>query len=1481
VVEDGSEDVFGVDLTTVEGQLYSTDIDNNSSVDSWDISGDSQGTYGSLSVDPNTGKWTYTLDNTLTATQDLDAGQTGTETFYVTMTDNDGAVSGTHQITVNVIGQDETVPGLAVDHQGSGGAYGHDHPHILDSETIELQEDATLASNSFALPAGYLNIVSESGGIYGQLIEDPNNPGQWIYELDNDSPLVQSLDEGQVVTETWRIEVPRQNPGNGQGNGLPQGVYDYYEVKVNITGKADKPEITYETDTNSPQNDTILLGEALEDVSSTITGYLGVEDIDMGEVFEWSVDNSTGSYGTLTVDPDTGEWTYVLDPGVQLPAESEVFDTFNVTVTDTDPAEGLATKSDTREVKVKIIGTAENIDNPNPGDQQIVVETIGTAEDNNTPNTKPESIVISSTQPLTLDSSLSLGDQISWTLVDGAGTYGSIVVSQDGSWTFTLDNDSQAVQSLQTGETREDVFDVFAVDQYGKTIVDDQGLPQTLQIVVNVDGLNDKPELSANVVQTIEADDSDEMISGTLLVQDADSNDSHTWQAQATDVNPDYGTLSLDEATGAWSYQANTDQNDIVALNPGQSITQTWKVTVTDERGLSAEQTLAIVINGVNEPLSVQTDDGSVTEGLTGTELISVTKAITLADDDAGDELNVKAVELNGTYGRFIVDPVTQTWTYELANDKPHVQALGQGVSVTEQFVIQGYDKYGAEVFETVEVTVFGSNDSPTVSGDIVGSVSDVIGDSVAGQLAVSDVDIGDNVSFVVTKDSDLGTFNIDSNGNWTFDIDPDNATVNALAKGQTMTTTIGVVARDDSGVIATQDSDETTITITIIGSNDAPAIADVVTQQLTENTLTQLAGTFDSGDVDVLNVADSHQWQLVSGDDRGQLVVDADTGEWTFELTGDFEYLQAGENLAAPLLYEIRVMDEHGASDTQIIEFQVTGTNDAPMVVVGESTLLSTVYEDQIGGSDSTMGIVKIIDVDTNDTQSYSLASDSILTELAGDYGTLKLLAGDSTDTIKWEYVLDQSKADSLGEEIVQEQFDLFIESLVSGSPQGDAITQTITINIDGNNDVPEITGSFSGDVKEGARDSVAGVLNTSDVDGPSTVTRVLQGGTLVSGSQYRVMGNYGQLTFDTNTGVWAYVILAGSTNALASGEQQPDTFYIDVSDGDVTIAQPITVTVTGNDSVKGESLQADILSATVDDEWLFGNDVPLDGGVSSDKTEQDVFQWDNANLAGQDVIKDFDVKDFANSNDPAVMHDVVDLQNVVFQSNVLLSDQLTIKEQNGDTVIQILESGSSVQAIVIEGVTLNQLLNATESDISGMSNAELIVALYQTGQLALPDQIRVGSAADEALTGTASSDIIAGGGGQDILTGGEGADLFLFTEASAGSLVSPSVQTVTDFSIGEDLLDISDLLPEHDALNDLLSNITVVVNDDASNPNDVVSTVISIQNGDERTDITLDGVGWDALNISDSNVINDPGAHQLDLISALDSLHIIKTEM
>ncbi|GAL30504.1 T1SS secreted agglutinin RTX [Vibrio variabilis] len=925
VVEDGTADVFGVDLTRTDGQLVATDVDNDSSISGWSIETSGVGTYGTLTVD-NNGKWTYVIDNSLPATQALISGETVQETFYVVATDNDGGVSNRQEVVIDVIGQRD--PG---DGSGGGGVI------PVDFSQLEVTEDGPLIdSDSFIrdLPDG-ARFVPINGGLYGQLVRSPDDG--WQYELDNDSPLVQGLDAGDTATEQWRIV---------------RGPF-YIDVEITINGTADKPEITYSSDTTSSQNDTILLGEALEDVTDSISGVLGVDDADLGDTHEWAVENGQGSYGTLTVDSETGEWTYVLDPTIELPAGEEVFDTFFVTVTDTDPNEDLSTASDRREVKVKIVGSAEDV----VVDEKIIVETVTANEDNDDSNetgTGDSAIVITSADvggPLELDPSIELGDQITWTLIDGSGTYGSIVVNQDGSWVFTLDNDSQAVQSLQEGETRQDVFEVYAVDQYGKTIVDENGLPQTLEIVVNVNGQNDAPTLQANVEETIVADDPDLTISGQLTVSDVDTQDQglHNWAATPDgNVNTDYGTLTFN-SDGSWSYVVDPNNSDIIALAANESIAQSWEVTVTDPSGLTDTQTLTINIQGENQPPTMSTVDGSVTEDdFGGAGAVSVTKDIVLDDLDTNDTVTLTAADLNGTYGRFIVDPDTNTWSYELYNDAAHVQALGEGVSVTEEFTIRATDNFGGEVTQTVEVTVTGSNDRPTLSGAVTGSVSDSLGSTASGKVTVADIDVGDSHSFSVKQDSDLGNFTIDNNGNWTFEVDPNNAEINALAKGQTKTIQVSVVATDDSGVVATNESNEHLISITIVGTNDAPQIVDIGQQMATENTNTQLSGTLDDGDVDTVNIADDHEWEVVSGDPRGELTVDPTTGAWTFELTGDFEYLSEGETLPAPLTYEVKVTDEHGASDTITVEFQVTGTNDAPQVVAGDTVAIGTVYEDQ-----------------------------------------------------------------------------------------------------------------------------------------------------------------------------------------------------------------------------------------------------------------------------------------------------------------------------------------------------------------------------------------------------------------------------------------------------------------------------------------------------------------------------------------------------
>ena len=77
--------------------------------------------------------------------------------------------------------------------------------------------------------------------------------------------------------------------------------------------------------------------------------------------------------------------------------------------------------------------------------------------------------------------------------------YGTIVMSPDGTYTYTIDNDDPDTNSLALGETREQTFTVY--------VDDGRGGVATQEITVTITGTNDRPELalSAGTLEVIES----------------------------------------------------------------------------------------------------------------------------------------------------------------------------------------------------------------------------------------------------------------------------------------------------------------------------------------------------------------------------------------------------------------------------------------------------------------------------------------------------------------------------------------------------------------------------------------------------------------------------------------------------------------------------------------------------------------------------------------------------------------------------------------------------------------------------------------------------------------------------------------------------------------------------------------------------------------------------------------------------------------
>ncbi|WP_447981329.1 VCBS domain-containing protein [Achromobacter kerstersii] len=841
--------------SSISGQLSKTDVDATDT-HTWSVNNAGKGTYGTFSVDA-TGKWTYNLDNTSTKVQALAAGQQVTDTITVTVNDGHG---GTAQqvITITVTGS-------------------NDAPTISGASTGAVTEDAAQSSISGQLSKTDVDAtdthtwsVNNAGkGTYGTFSVDAT--GKWTYNLDNTSTKVQALAAGQQVTDTITVTV---DDGHG---GTAQQV-----ITITVTGTNDAPTISGAS-----------TGAVTEDAAqSSISGQLSKTDVDATDTHTWSVNNAgKGTYGTFSVDA-TGKWTYNLDntsTKVQaLAAGQQVTDTITVTVND---GHG---------------GTA----------QQVITITVTGSNDAPT-------ISGASTGAVTEDAAQSsISGQLSKTDVDatdthtwsvnnaGKGTYGTFSVDATGKWTYNLDNTSTKVQALAAGQQVTDTITVTVDDGHG-------GTAQQV-ITITVTGTNDAPTIGGVTTGAVK-EDGTQVITGQLTKTDVDATDTHTWSVNNAGKGT-YGTLAVD-STGKWTYTLDNANAKVQALADGQQVTDSITVTVDDGHGGTAQQVVTITVTGTNDAPTI---GGVVSGGVTedGTQVVS--GQLTKTDVDTTD---THTWTLNnagkGTYGSFVVDAAGK-WTYTLDNANAKVQALADGQKVTDTITVTINDGHGGTATQVITVTVTGSNDAPTMAGVTTGAVKEDGTLTTTGQLTKTDIDTTDTHTWSVSNSGagTYGTFTVDSSGKWTYTLNNASANVQGLKEGQQVTDTITVTVNDGHGGTA-----QLPVTVTITGTNDAPAITGQTSGTVTEDYTLSTSGKLNVVDADVGQSGVVAQTNVVGK--YGTFSIDAN-GNWTYTLNNS---LPAVQNLpaGATLSESFNVVAGDGTT-VQPISVSIVGTNDAPV---------------------------------------------------------------------------------------------------------------------------------------------------------------------------------------------------------------------------------------------------------------------------------------------------------------------------------------------------------------------------------------------------------------------------------------------------------------------------------------------------------------------------------------------------------------------
>ena len=972
------------------------------------------GTYGDLTIDTD-GNWSYSADNNQSAIQALGDGDSLTETITVKSFDNT-----THNIAITISGTNDAAI--------IGG---------IDTASITEDDAATLTASGKLditdVDTGEAAFSAETlTGTYGDLTIDAD--GNWSYEADNTQAAIQTLGDGDNLTDTITVQSV-----DGTTKDITVTINGINDIAV-ISG-ADAASIT-------------------EDDAATLTasGKLDITDADTGEAM-FSAETVTGTYGSLTIDAD-GNWSYEADNtqtaiqglgdgdsltdtitvqsvdgttkditvtinGINDIAVISGADAASITeddaatltasgkldITDADTGEAVFSagavtgtygsltidadgnwsyEADNTQTAIQALGEGDNLTDT------ITVQSVdGTTKDITvTINGINDIAVISGADAasitedaaatLTASGKLDITDADNGEAVFSAeivtGTYGSLTIDADGNWSYEADNTQAAIQTLGDGDN---LTDTITVQSVGGT---------TQDITVTINGINDIAVISGADAASITEDDAATLTaSGKLDVTDADNGEA-VFSAEA--VTGTYGSLTID-ADGNWSYEADNTQTAIQGLGDGDSLTDT--ITVQSVDGTTKD--ITVTINGINDIAVISgADAASITEDDAAT--LTASGKLDITDADNGEAV-FSAETVTGTYGSLTID-ADGNWSYEADNTQTAIQGLGDGDSLTDTITVQSVDG----TTKDITVTINGINDIAVISGADAASITedDAATLTASGKLDITDADTGEAAFSAETITGTYGSLTIDADGNWSYEADNTQTAIQALGDGDSLTDTITVQSVD--GTI--QD-----ITVTINGINDIAVISGADAASITEDDATILtaSGKLDITDVDTGETVFSAE--TLTGT-YGNLTIDAD-GNWNYSADNSQSAIQAlgdGDSLTETIT--VKSFD----NTTHDIVITINGTNDAAAIsgVDTGSVVEDWVFRDSLVSSTADKNMVTTV----GETVQVTLSMDQAVT-VNTDQGTPSVSISVGGETRQAVYVPENNSGNLVFEYTVQ----------------------------------------------------------------------------------------------------------------------------------------------------------------------------------------------------------------------------------------------------------------------------------------------------------------------------------------------------------------------------------------------------------------------------------------------------------------------------
>ena len=723
------------------------------------------GTYGSLTLNMD-GSFSYLVDSTNSSVQALNTNSSPLQdVFTYEAIDASGNVSKS-TLTVSVYGVNNSalIAGTSTASVTEKGGVNNATSGQATATGTLTASDVDNTANTFAV-ASSGSSTTNGYGTYAMASD-----GVWTYTLDDANSVVQALNSGGTLTDSFTV---RSIDGTSQ------------VVTVTILGANDAPTASSISNVN---------GSATQALAFTIPAFT---DVDNTITYTATLSDGSPLPSWLTFTSSTRSFS-----GTPLAAAI-----YTIKVVGSD---GLLSANQTFTLNVLAAGAIGSTNDSGSATEAggLSNSTLGSGSSGNVlTNDVGASIAVTDVMKGT-SGSYELLVSNTKTIT---GDYGTLVINSDGSYIYTVNNNNLTVQALNVGSSLTDQFTYKIADNSSPT-------PQVASAIltITIAGENDIAVISGTSTGSVieksgvsNAVSGSATATGTLTSLDVDNLATFAVASSGSSTTNGYGTYAM-SSNGEWTYTLDDTNVAVQALNSGGTLTDTFTVTSVD--GTSKE--VRITINGRNDAAVISgTSTGSVTEksGLNNGTSGTATATGTLTASDVDNTANLFTVASSGSatangYGTYAMAS-NGVWTYTLDDTNSVVQALNVGQSVTDTFTVTSADGTS----QVVTITIDGRNDAAVIAGTSTGSVDNTSSDPVIGTLTSADIDNPASTFIPVTtanaSANGYGTFTIDSSGSWIFNLNPNNSVVNQLAAGQQLTETF---------VVSAVDGTQKTVTITI-----------------------------------------------------------------------------------------------------------------------------------------------------------------------------------------------------------------------------------------------------------------------------------------------------------------------------------------------------------------------------------------------------------------------------------------------------------------------------------------------------------------------------------------------------------------------------------------------------------------------------------------------------------------------------------------